>query len=123
MIPSHQLAQTILRFIDRVLDSIGLDKTPQLEGIIYFAIIVTLAIAFGWLLRMLILGALRRWVKVSNVSWGKELLQAKTLASSCHIIPPLVLLACLPIAFNVNESWLVWAMRLTVDYFLFYVFL
>ena len=118
MIPSHQLAQTILRFIDRVLDSIGLDKTPQLEGIIYFVIIVTLAIAFGWLLRMLILGALRRWVKVSNVSWGKELLQAQTLALSCHIIPPLVLLACLPIAFNVNESWHVWAMRLTVDYFL-----
>lgn len=118
MIPSHQLAQTILRYIDNMLDSIGLDKTPRLEGIVYFCIIVAIAILLGWLLRKIILFGLRRWVRISKFSWGQELLNANTLASSCHIIPPLVLMACLPIAFEINSSWHIWAMRLTVIYFL-----
>lgn len=118
MIPSHQLAQTILKFIDNCLDAVGLDKSPRIEGIVYFVIIVAIAIALGWLLRRIILWAIRRWVKLSKASWGNELLQAKTLAASCHIIPPLVVLACLPIAFDINNAWHTWATRITVDYFL-----
>lgn len=118
MIPSHQLAQTILKFIDNCLDAVGLDKSPRLEGVVYFVIILALAIGFGWLLRKIILWALRRWVKLSKASWGSELLQAKTLGSSCHIIPPLVLLACLPIAFDINNTWHTWVTRLAVVYFL-----
>lgn len=118
MIPSHQLAQTILRFIDHVLDTIGLDKNPKLEGIVYFCIIVAIAVLLGWILRKIILFGLRRWVKISKFSWGQELLNANTLSQSCHIIPPLVLMACLPIAFEINSTWHVWAMRLTIVYFL-----
>lgn len=118
MIPSHQLAQTILKFIDNCLDAVGLDKSPRLEGVVYFVIIVAIAIGLGWLLRRIILWGLRRWVKLSKAKWGNELLQAKTLGSSCHIIPPLVVLACLPIAFGINNAWHTWATRITVDYFL-----
>lgn len=118
MIPTHTLAQSLLRFIDTCLDKIGLDKTPRLEEIIYFLIIVALALLLGWVLRKVILWGLRRWVKLRNTQWGRDLLKAHTLGSCCHIIPPVVLLICLPIAFNTSDGWHVWAMRLTVVYML-----
>lgn len=118
MIPTHTLAQSLLRFIDTCLDKIGLDKTPRLEEIIYFLIIVALALLLGWVLRKVILWGLRRWVKLRNTQWGRDLLKAHTLGTCCHIIPPVVLLICLPIAFNTSDGWHVWAMRLTVVYML-----
>lgn len=116
MIPSHQFAQSLLRLIDTCLDKIGLAKTPRLEEIIYFCIIVVIALLLGWVLRKLIFMTLHRWVKIRNTPWGRNLLQAHTLGSCCHIIPPVVLLICLPIAFNTSAGWLVWAMRLTIVY-------
>lgn len=118
MIPSHQLAQNILRFIDSCLDKIGLDKTPRLEEIVYFFIIVAIALTLGWILRHIILWLLRRWVKIRNTDWGRDLLQTRTIAGCCHIIPPIVLLICLPIAFTPDRGWHTWVMRLTVVYFL-----
>lgn len=118
MIPSHKLAQSLLDFIDECLDKLGLDKTPKLEEVIYFLIIVGVALLAGWALRKIILWALRRWVKLRNTVWGRDLLKAHTLGSCCHIIPPIVLLICLPIAFNTSAGWHVWAMRLTIVYML-----
>ncbi|MCM1310737.1 MAG: mechanosensitive ion channel family protein [Bacteroides sp.] len=118
MIPSHKLAQTLLGFIDKCLDRIGLDKTPRLEEVIYLLIIVAVALLIGWVLRKIILWSLRRWVKLRNTAWGRDLLKAHTLSTSCHIIPPIVLLICLPIAFRITDGWHVWAMRLTIVYML-----
>jgi len=118
MIPTHQLAQSLLQLIDNSLDTIGLDRTPRLEEIVYFIIIVAVALLLGWALRKIILISLRRRVRLRNTAWGRDLLQARTLSRCCHIIPPIVMLICLPIAFNTSKGWHEWAMRLTEVYML-----
>ncbi len=118
MIPTHHLAQSILHFIETCFDKIGLDKTPTLEEIIYLLVIVSIALLLGWVLRKLILWILRRWVRLRNTQWGRDLLKTHTLSTCCHVIPPIVLLICLPIAFNTSDGWIMWAMRLTMVYML-----
>lgn len=116
MVPSHQLAKSILLFIDSCLDKAGLDKTPHLEEFIYVALILAGALAIGALLRTIILWSLRRWVKLRNAAWGRDLLRTDTLGRCCHIIPPIVLLVCLPIALSTDAGWHMWALRLAYVY-------
>jgi len=116
MIPSHQLAQTILRHIDVFLDRLGLDRTPGLERFIYFSVILLFAIVLGWILRRAVLWSLRRWVRLHATAWGRDLLRTDTLGRCCHIITPIVLLICLPIALDTHSGWPLWTMRLTMIY-------
>lgn len=118
MVPSHQLAQFLLSVIDRGFAAVGLDKYSRLEEITYVVAIIAVAIFLGWLLRRIVLWALRRWVRVKHTLWGEQLLKAKTMATCCHIIPPLVILACLPIAFDTASAWHTWMMRLVQIYLL-----
>lgn len=118
MVPSHQFARSVLSIIDKILSFFGLSHSDTLEEIIYVIVICAVALLLGWLLRKVILWALRRWVKMRNPSWGRELLRAGTLGKCCHAIPPLVLLACLPIAFDTSAAWHVWIMRAIIVYLL-----
>lgn len=118
MIPSHQLAQTLLKLIDDGFRALGLSTHSRLEEVVYVVAIIGVAIFLGWILRKITLWALRRWVRVKHTLWGEQLLQARTLATCCHIIPPLVILACLPIAFDTASAWHTWVMRLVQIYLL-----
>lgn len=118
MIPSHQLAQFLLSVIDRGFGALGLAKYSRLEEITYVVAVIAVAIFLGWLLRKIVLWALRRWVRFKHTVWGEQLLRAKTMATCCHIIPPLVILACLPIAFDTASAWHTWVMRIVQIYLL-----
>lgn len=111
MIPSHALAKTLVDFIGNLLQLVGIPRNSTLEDFIYVVAICAVALFLGWLLRKLILGGLKRWVKLRNTQWGAELLRADTLGSCCHVIPPIVLLACLPLAFDTDSAWHTWVMR------------
>lgn len=117
MVPSHQLAKSLIRFIDKSLGALGINQSKSLEETIYVVAICAVAIFIGWVLRKLILAGLRHWVRVRDARWSRELLNAGTLSSCCHVIPPLVLLACLPIAFSSNSLWHTWIMRAVEVYF------
>lgn len=116
MIPSHQLAQSILRVVGKALDALGLSRSETVDEAIYFAVICALALLLGWLLRSLILWSLRRWVRARKSLWGTQILRLGTLGSCCHVIPPIVLLACLPIAFDTGSGWHMWVMRAVLVY-------
>lgn len=105
MIPSHQVAQWLAGYIDWLLKQLGLAHSATLEAVIYFAIVLAIALAVGSSLRWLILMALRRWARIKNDLWSRELLHEHTLSKCCRIIPPLVLLGFLPFAFNQNAAW------------------
>lgn len=100
MLPSHQFATTLLNLIDDACRFLGLSRSAALEETIYVVSIFAIAILIGWGLRWLILAGLRRWVRLRDAEWGHLLLQANTLGSCCKMIPPLVVLACLPLAFD-----------------------
>ncbi len=101
-------SRSILHAADRMLSSVGLSRSETLDEIIYFVAILALALLLGWLLRKTTLYTLNRWVRTRNSRWGRELLRADTLSKCCHIIPPLVLLVCLPIAFDPSNGRLTW---------------
>ncbi len=105
MIPSHQVAQWLVGGIDWFLGRLGLAQSATLESVIYFAIVLAIALAVGSILRWFILTTLRHWARIKNDSWSRELLHEHTLSKCCRIIPPLVLLGFLPFAFDNNAAW------------------
>lgn len=117
MIPSHQLAQNILNFIRKCVSAVGIHEySNTLDELLYTALILAVALFVGYLLRKLILWSLRRAVRARNSEFGRQLLQARVMGSCCHVIPPLVLLACLPITFETGTTTHTWIFRGSVIY-------
>lgn len=106
LIPSHTVATWLLNHIHRFLDWIGLEKDRTIEEIIYVMIIVGAAILLGWGVRRLILLGARKFVKMRNSAGARLLLQQRVLTKCSHIIPPLVILALLPFAFESTSKLL-----------------
>ncbi len=106
IIPSHRVANWLLSTIDGVLDTVGLSHMKNLEEYIYVAVIVALALFLGWLIRRLILLIARKVVKMRNSVVARELLEQRVLTKCSHVIPPLVILALLPFAFDTTSSLL-----------------
>lgn len=103
LIPSHQVAQWILRNIHHLLDIIGLEKQKTTEEIIYVAIIVAASIFIGQFVSTIIRLGVRKIVMVRNPDLGHQLVERRVLVRCCRIIPPLVILALLPFAFTGNS--------------------
>lgn len=106
IIPSHKVAVWLLETIYKGMDYIGLSHDKTIEEIIYVAIIVLLALGIGWILKFLILEAMRRFIAVRNPDLAKKLRQYHVLTRSSAIIPPLVILALLPFAFAKDSTLL-----------------
>ena len=100
IIPSHQVASWLLDNIKHTLDLIGLSHDKVLEEIIYVSVIVGAALLVGWLVRRAILWGARKYVQMHNSYAAKLMLKQKVLTKCSHIIPPLVILALLPFAFD-----------------------
>lgn len=99
IIPSHQLAAFIMKGIDSLLDKVGLEKTPRVEEVVYVAIVVALAIAIGWCVRVLVLTVAQKIVSLRHSDFGDQLLHQHILTKGSHVITPLVILALIPFAF------------------------
>ena len=104
LIPSNQVAGWLLIHIHRLLDLIGLEKDKTAEEVIYIIIVAGIAICLGWIIRTLILLAVRKFVMLRHNTLGKELVQHKVLIHCSHIIPPLVMLPLLPFAFTEDSQ-------------------
>ncbi|MDE6650827.1 MAG: mechanosensitive ion channel family protein, partial [Paramuribaculum sp.] len=107
IIPSHQVADWLLTNIKHFLDYIGLSHDKTIEEIVYVAMIVGAALLIGWLVRRGILLCARKFVKMRKSPGAKLLLQQRVLTKCSHIIPPLVILALLPFAFDSSSRLLV----------------
>lgn len=105
-VATHKVAQWILDNIRGTLDSLGMRHNPTLEEIIYVAVIVGVAILIGWLLRLLILFASRKFLALRHTPAAKELIHQKVLTKCSHIIPPLVFMALVPFAFQSGSATL-----------------
>ncbi len=106
IIPSHQVAVWLLNTIYKGMDAIGLSHDKTIEEIIYVAVIVLLALAIGWLLKFLILEAMRKIIAVRNPALAEKLRKYHVLTRSSAVIPPLVILALLPFAFAKDSGLL-----------------
>lgn len=100
VIPTHQVANWLLGHVDSILDTIGLSHDPTIQEIIYVAIITVLALALGWLVRAAILYTTRKIVNRYHTDAAKQLLDQHVLATCSNIVPPLVVMALIPFAFD-----------------------
>ncbi len=100
VIPTHQVATWLLTHVDKILDGIGLKHDPTLQEVIYVVLITVIALLIGAAVRSAILFIARRIVATYHTEVAKELLQRGTLSTCCNVIPPLVVMAMIPFAFD-----------------------
>lgn len=100
LIPGHHLATWLMTHITGLLDRMGLSREPSLEEVIYVCIIVIFALLLGWLVKLLVLWITRKFVAAHNTETGSELLRQHVFSRCSHAIPPLVILALIPFAFE-----------------------
>lgn len=106
IIPSHKVAMWLLSTIDRILDAIGLSKERTVEEIVYVGLIVGMALFVGWAIRRCILALLRKIARWHNTELTQSLLNGHVLSRCSHVIPPLVIMALLPFAFDTKSTLL-----------------
>ena len=105
IIPTHRVAEKLLSICDKMLNALGLEHDKTLEEIIYIVLIVLIAVIIGWLSGRLIAFISRQVMSHYNTELTRNLHDEHIFTKSSRIIPPLVILALLPLAFN-NESWI-----------------
>lgn len=98
IIPTHKAAEWLLCEIDRLLDFLGLEHAPDIEEAIYLAVIMGVALAVGWLVRVCIVWVVRKIVRVRDGAVGRGLLKHHVIQKCSHFIPPLVFLGLVPFA-------------------------
>lgn len=106
LIPSHSIATWILKHIDRVLEAVGLGNGSVAEEVVYTIVVITIAIAVGWLLRTIIVLTIKHTPLLRRFKTGRELIEQKVIGRCSHIIPPLVFLALIPFAFDSHSNTL-----------------
>lgn len=116
IVPSHSFAAWLIATIDKYLDKIGLEKSPEIEEFIYIVFIVGIAMFIGWVLRVAVLFAARKYVALRNGEAGQQFLQQRVLQKLSHVIPPLVILAWLPFAFETSSVWLTTFEKILIVY-------
>lgn len=100
LIPSHAIGAWLLSIVHRLLKWLGLQHSGDLQDWIYILLVTALSLCIGFLLKWIIIGALRKIVKMRDSTFGRDLLEKHTISRCAHFIPPLVFLGLIPIAFN-----------------------
>ena len=118
LIPSYSIAQWILGKIDILLSLIGLPQNSFLEELLYTIIVLFIAGGTGWLIRYAFQLIIRLIFKFRHFKVINELISHKVISRCSHIIPPLVIIAFIPFAFENEASIRTAILRLSVDYLL-----
>ncbi|MBO5779910.1 MAG: mechanosensitive ion channel, partial [Muribaculaceae bacterium] len=118
IIPSHDIAAWILQIISRALAAVGLPESPVLEQVVYVVVISALALAVGYLLRKVVLLVSGKVISMRASEFAQELLRQQVIQRCSHIVPPIVILALLPFAFEGDSRMLQVVTHLVVVYLL-----
>lgn len=116
LIPSHAIGVWLLSIIHKILDFFGLEHSPHLEDAVYILIVVALSLAIGWVVKKAVVWLMRKFVQMRKSEIGQEILDQKIITSCSHIIPPLVLLGLVPIAFESTNKGIGFFERLVGAY-------
>lgn len=97
---SHTVATWLMDIIDRILNALGVSHFSHTDDIVYLVIVFAFAFVLGWLIQKAVYFFLQKFVQMRHGVIGEELLQWRTLSRCCYIIPPLVIMALAPFAFD-----------------------
>jgi len=116
LIPSHQIAEWLLDFINLALDWLGLRRDELLQEIAYIFLVVVIAIVAGWLVRETLVWVLRKALSLRGSRLTREILQRRLIMRCSHMIPPLIFLTLIPVAFDTDQRTLDMIERIVVIY-------
>ncbi len=99
---SQSVAKVLLYSIQNMLERWGLQGAinGKYDEWIYVAIVVLAAFAMMWVLRVSISLVLHKLPHEKNGTFVRELLDSRFVERALWVLPPVVLLAMLPFAFN-----------------------
>jgi miniconductance mechanosensitive channel len=90
----------LLAKIRLVLDALGFGKTELVDEVVYVVVVIVASMLIGRGVKWLFLWIVRKVVEVRNGNLGQELLRQNILPKCAHIVPPVVFLALIPVAFD-----------------------
>lgn len=96
----------------------GLDAetTGITQRLVIICVIFILAFLVDWLCRRFIVRGIKKITARTRVKWDDVLFNDKVLNNFCHIIPPVIIYALLPLAFPSGSPLLVFLLRLAMIY-------
>lgn len=98
--PSHAFAVWLMKGIETVFRDVGITPSLTAKEVVYTIIVALVAWLIGWAVKMLVLHGSRQLAKVKKTVLMEEILQKHVLLKCSRIIPPIVMLALMPIAFR-----------------------
>ena len=118
LIPTHTLATWLMQAVDTLLVGLGIQKSSTVEEIIYTVIILGVALLIGWAIRKLVVLIVNQWMGHYKSEFINDMVHFKVVSRSSHIIPPLVFLGLVPVAFETDPKTLHHIEALVIIYFL-----
>lgn len=117
---TDKFADGLLHWIKQLLTSLGIDPhvVEQLDGLIYLVMILIIAFAVGKAVHWLVLYFITRIRKYKDLPILDVLIERKIVTKASRIIPPLLIIALLPFAFNDDPRFLAIAQKITWIYFI-----
>ncbi len=103
-IATHQVAQWILGTIKGLLDSIGLEHSPFVEEIIYVAVVVAASFLLGRIITFVMVTIAHKIIAMRKTVTGMQLIEHKVLSKCSRVIPPFLILALVPFAFEPGSA-------------------
>ena len=121
MMSTNEFAQTLWGCIKTVLLWLGVPSRllDEWNELIFLLLIVALAFALGSLFHCLTVRFLRRFLRFKDIPFLHSLMDNKVMRKVSAVIPPLILSALLPFAFDARSDWYTSFEKLTWIYFFF----
>lgn len=116
---TNEFARTLLIWIKEFLSFIGIPRTMlnRLDEVIFLIVIVIIAFAVGAIVHSVTLRFTRKVLKYKQIGFLSSLIEYSALRKLSAIIPPLIISALLPFAFDYASTWFIVGEKITWIYF------
>ena len=113
---TNEFARILLTWIKSFLSWIGIprDRLNELDEIIFLILIVVIAFAVGAVFHYLSVRFTRKVLKYKNISFLSSLIEYNALRKMSAVIPPLIISALLPFAFDYRSTWFTASEKITL---------
>ena len=99
---THPLAKKLVFYIGTLPDNMGVEaeKADKMEGWIYVIVIILLAFAVAFVLRLIVHRILVSYARNRGNETIKELIGRKVFARATYVLPPLIMITLIPLAYG-----------------------
>lgn len=96
------MAQRLVGALGTMLDAAGLGRTGVACEAAYVVAVVAVALLLGWAAKRVAMLLVGQWVGRSHSAMAADVVRLRTVERASRVVPPLVLLATLPVALDVG---------------------